>query len=449
MVTSLILNGINVLSAPIFTHLLSTSDYGMVSNFTTWASIFNAVLGLGFSYTIGNAKIDFEKRLNEYIGNIIILVILVTTFLMTTLPLSITMWCCFTSMSRELMIIIFPYVTCNVILGIVQIRYIFESKYIKNALITIIPVIFSVIFSVILIIMADILPYLGRILGNCTPIMLIGMCYGFWYIKKCKISLLISDCKYALKISLPMIPHGLAMIVLGQIDRVMIIRYYGSSEAGIYSLGYTVGMLISIVSIAMGQATQPWIYQKYREKLYESIKRLERDILFMMATGIIIYCLVVPEILRILADKKFWSSIDIIYPVAVAAFCQFVYNLYSNIETYHKKTIIVGVSSAVAAVINFILNYIFLPRYGYKVAAYTTLVGYSVLMFIHYYACKKITKREIYNFGYEISLLLVVCLLAFAAKQMQSYVLLRWGLAVVIVGAIIYKKKEILKEGTW
>lgn len=445
VITSLILNGINVLAAPIFTRLLSTADYGIVSNFTTWTSIMNAVLGLGLSYTIGNAKIDFENRLDEYIGNIISLVTLVTLILILTLPLSVAMWSSVTFMSRELVFIIFPYILCNVNFGIVQVRYIFESKYIKNALITIIPVLISVIVSVILIVRTDIYPYLGRVLGNCIPVIIVGFGYGIWYIKKSNPSAFISDCRYALKISLPMIPHGLAMIVLGQIDRVMIIKYYGNSEAGIYSLGYTVGMLISIIAIAMGRATQPWIYRKYNERDYKSIKKLEHDILTIMATGIVVYCLVVPEILHILADKKFWNSIDVIYPVAVAAFCQFVYSLYSNIETYHKKTVIIGTSSAIAAGINFILNHIFLPIFGYQAAAYTTFVGYSVLMLIHYYACKRITKREIYNFRFETGSLLVICLLVFAASQMQNYVILRGGLAMVIGGTLVYKKKDILK----
>ena len=70
-------------------------------------------------------------------------------------------------------------------------------------------------------------------------------------------------------------------------------------------------------------------------------------------------------------------------PVAMGCVCQFMYTLYVNIEQYKKKTVGMAIASVTAALINYALNALFIPKYGYIAAAYTTLFGYLVLFIIH------------------------------------------------------------------
>ena len=48
----------------------------------------------------------------------------------------------------------------------------------------------------------------------------------------------------------------------------------------------------------------------------------------------------------------------------------------------------ISIGTILAAGINFGLNLLLVPRYGYIVAGYTTLVGYLCLLVYHFFSCK-------------------------------------------------------------
>ncbi|HRB67049.1 MAG TPA: polysaccharide biosynthesis C-terminal domain-containing protein, partial [Chitinophagales bacterium] len=52
-------------------------------------------------------------------------------------------------------------------------------------------------------------------------------------------------------------------------------------------------------------------------------------------------------------------------------------------------------SFAVSAVINFVLNLIYIPKYGYAAAAYTTLVSYGFMLMCTYIICKKVVVARV------------------------------------------------------
>ena len=54
------------------------------------------------------------------------------------------------------------------------------------------------------------------------------------------------------------------------------------------------------------------------------------------------------------------------------------------VEIYLEKTKGVAVASIISALTNILLNYIFIPKFGYLAAAYTTLVSYILLAVMHY-----------------------------------------------------------------
>ena len=59
-VSNVVLRAVSIFSAPIFTRLLTTADYGQVANFNIWQNVLASVFCLCLSYSIGRAKIDFK-----------------------------------------------------------------------------------------------------------------------------------------------------------------------------------------------------------------------------------------------------------------------------------------------------------------------------------------------------------------------------------------------------
>lgn len=87
-------------------------------------------------------------------------------------------------------------------------------------------------------------------------------------------------------------------------------------------------------------------------------------------------------------------------PVSMGCICQFLYTLFVNVEQFKKKTIGMAFASAVAAIVNLTLNYIFIPQIGYLAAAYTTLVGYLCLLCIHMYLVYRLKLNNVYSYRF-------------------------------------------------
>ena len=51
------LRSVSIITAPIFTRLLTTEDYGKISNFTSWQNILAIFMGVFLNYSIEPAAI--------------------------------------------------------------------------------------------------------------------------------------------------------------------------------------------------------------------------------------------------------------------------------------------------------------------------------------------------------------------------------------------------------
>ena len=69
--------------------------------------------------------------------------------------------------------------------------------------------------------------------------------------------------------------------------------------------------------------------------------------------------------------------------------------IYTAIQNYHKKTAYVAAGTIVTMVINVILNYVCILRFGYMAAAYTTAASYFILLVMQGYLEKKVTGRRV------------------------------------------------------
>jgi O-antigen/teichoic acid export membrane protein len=446
MVANILIRSTAIITAPIFTRLLSTSDYGLASNFVAWLSIFLVFTGVGLPYSIGNAKMDFPTQLNKFLASIQTLGSSIAILFLFMAMLFKQQLATIMMLEEDLVIIMFVYLLLLPSVVFAQEKYKFQLLYKENIYIAIFNSIGAILFCIILILYVyDDKRYYGRIIGLILPMFLMGFFFYYKILKDGWSFNIIKYWSYALKISLPMIPHALAMVVLGQIDRVMIIKYSGDSDAGLYSFGFAYAVLLMIFSNAVMQAYKPWLYISYQNNDLKSIKNSNKLITFCMCILTIVIILITPEVLKILGAKEFWEAKWVVMPVALGALFQYIYTTYSGLELYHKKTTIIAIGSVSAAIINYLLNYTFIPIYGYTAAAYTTFISYFMLALFHLFAYRKICKKVVYNdkFTWIIGgFTVIICLMI---PKLYSYVFIRYMMLLLLLSIVgITKKKEIL-----
>ena len=123
--------------------------------------------------------------------------------------------------------------------------------------------------------------------------------------------------------------------------------------------------------------------------------------------------------------------------------------MYVNIEQYEKKTKGMAVATCIAALIDIVLNYLLIPRYGYWVAAYTTMISYIVLFLIHFILVHRMKLHIVYNTIYVFGIICLMLFIGLLMPKLYEINWLRYCILVIYIGCLIvlliYNRKEIIK----
>lgn len=445
-ISNVALRAISIITAPIFTRLLATSDYGIVNIFTSWQNIFAIFIGLGLSYSIGRAKIDFPDDFDGYLSSIQGLSTAIGFLFLIVMTIGQSLFSEILALDPNLVVTLFVYLLFFPSVEYVQARFRFIYRYNVNVAIAAYSTIITVIVSIILILYSPWNRYTSRIYGMTFPSLLLAIGCWVYITRRGKKLINVAYWKYALKIALPMIPHSLAMVVLGQIDRIMIGRIIGESEAGIYSFGYSYAVIGSVIINAIGQAWQPWLYDQLKENKIDNIKKASVPLNSLVLVFTIGFITVAPEAIMLLGAPDYWDAKWMVAPVAIGTFYQYIYSNFSNVELYTKKTIWIAVGSVMAAVLNYILNAIFIPIYGYNIAAVTTMVGYLALMVFHWVFARVTFGQDVY----DSKSVLLHCILATGIGLLMMYLydgtVLRYAALIVFLSVAGFINRTELKK---
>jgi O-antigen/teichoic acid export membrane protein len=207
-------------------------------------------------------------------------------------------------------------------------------------------------------------------------------------------------------------------------------------------------MLVS----ALNTAFSPWLAEKLNNKNYDEIRKFTKIYIVFFVTIAIGIVLIAPEILMILGGKSYMEAKYVIPPVAMGCIVQFMYIFYVDIEQFKKQTIGMAIASVIAALVNYILNFILIPKYGYLVAAYTTLVGYIILLAIHMYLVLRLGYKNVYSNIFIISTISVTGIIAALVMLSYSnnpirYICIALYIAIILIGIKKYNEqfKRMLK----
>ena len=114
-------------------------------------------------------------------------------------------------------------------------------------------------------------------------------------------------------------------------------------------------------------------------------------LLAILLSGVIWFA---PEIILIFTNRNYVEAANVVPPVAMSMFLLFYAQLFINVEFYHEQKRSLIWASVGAAAANLVLNWIYIPRFGYVAAAYTTLVSYILFVLCNYLAMKKLLRNK-------------------------------------------------------
>lgn len=445
-VANLFNKAIAFITIPIFTRMLTTSEYGIVSTYIACVGIMGYFMGLSSEYTVRNAFIDHKKNIPRYMSSMYLMTLFVSIFIAIVVTLVNTKWRFMTSQIICICCLIQAFMTY--ILNATAYRYMMEKEFIRRSILLAMPNLISVILGIFFIYLLKDNKEMGRIVGYVISYSLFGMLCLFQAWRKHKPEVSIELWRYILNISLPLVLQGVSMLVLSQSDRIMITSLRSESETGIYSAIYSLSMMATAVTGALEGIWTPWFTERYKKKDYKGISKRAGEYLRITAIISVMAMLVAPEVLKIMAPKEYWSGIALIPPLVISVYIMQMYSSLVGLEVHEKKTKSMSVMSVLSMMFNVILNYIFIPQYGALAAAYTTLASYFLLFILHWFNVKKINGSVFIWKDYFIPSAVIV-FFTIGYYFVINCVLLRWigAFLIGIIGIIIlYKKRLFLME---
>ena len=126
----------------------------------------------------------------------------------------------------------------------------------------------------------------------------------------------------------------------------------------------------------------------------------------------------------------------IVAPLLLCSLFAFSSRLFVSIEKYNKKTLLTALCTIAAAAVNVPLNYIFIKRYGYIAAAYTTAFCYMLLLVIHAAFVRLFIKEDCVKLTKPLAMILVCGVLMGLIMPLYGVkfgAFIRYGLAAALL----------------
>lgn len=441
-----LLKGLSFLSVPLFARILTTEDFGLYNTFIAYEGILFVIIGLALHSSYKNAFFKYKNGRYDYrayvsASMVLIMFSLVLWLLVTNIFHNEIGECLGLTHIELNLLILFSFgssiITC--FNSDKSINYDYKSFLIVSAS----NAIFNITLSLLLIYTVyDTQRYFGRVVGSVVPVILLACLIIYSNFKKSKPHNLKEFWKWGIVYSLPIIPHGISQIVLSQFDRIMISKMIGPAEAGLYSFAYILNTIILVTATSLETVWLQWFYEKMNEKNEKGIKPF--TVLFIAGIALLTSLLILlcPELVLFLGGEKYEPAIYCSIPILLSGFFTFLYYLPAAVEYYNEKTTYIAIATVLAAGINILLNYLFIPLYGYIAAAYTTVITYILYFLFHCVMSIIIQGRFIFPKGPILISITSVLILAFVSYVCIEMMWVRLLIALLLFSIGFYCEEK-------
>jgi len=296
---------------------------------------------------------------------------------------------------------------------------------------------------------------LSQLIGNALitlitlPFLLKNMVFNFYY----------SELKKMLNYGIPLVFSTISMMLLTMGDRYIIKYFLNYSEVGIYSLGYKIASVVNVLIIQSFQTGfLPIAYKNFdkpdAQRFFSKILTYYTFVLVLSSLGLSLFA---KEIIELFSKSEEFNIAYTIVPFIALAFVfkgiQYVYSLGLHFSKKTKYNAFIVLS---AAILNFILNMILIPKFGIYGAAIATIVSWLIMSTAFYKFSFKFykVKYELRNILLLISVGIGLYLLSLLFQDTAVYlrIILKSLLLITFPGILwvfkFYEKAEItiLKE---
>lgn len=230
----------------------------------------------------------------------------------------------------------------------------------------------------------------GLILGSILSIVLaIPILYKYSIGKKFIISknISISLSSELAKFGVPLVMGNLAAWILSLSDRYVLEFYRDSLEVGIYSACYSISehsilLISSLFALTSGSIMFHILEKDGEKRCAEFLSDVTRYFLIFCIPAVVGLSVLAKPIIILMTSEAYHEGYNTIPFIASGAFFLGLQQRYHAGFRIRKKNNYIAIGIIISGILNLGLNFLLVPKYGYKAAAFTTLLSYIFLLLI-------------------------------------------------------------------
>lgn len=434
--SNILLRGISVITAPVFSRLLGTSGYGVLSVYNVWARVGAVAIPLQTQGTLANARLEYpeeeQKKYQSSVMSLSVLCFLAVGALMVPFGGNVAS---VLQLPKILIPLMLLHAFGSFVTSFLNNKFTYEFKAGRNFAMSAGTTLATVGVSLLLVLQ---FPqgsrYMGRILGNSLVYGLLGIVFCLYILWQGKTFWNPRYWKFCLSLCLPLVFYNLSDLILSQSDQVMLQQLLDTSSVGMYGLAYTFCNVLFTIFHSLNNTWVPFFFDDIKNGARDQVKSSAKTFLELFTVLSMGFVLLAPEVFRIYAGRDFWDGASLIPLFATGYYLNFLCTFPVNYEYSRKKTKAVAVITVSCSLVNLGLNYVLIQSLGMMGAALATTVSHALQLLLHYGYTRYFLGKGDYPFGIRSwALYLGGYLLAVGSVFLiQSAWLLRWAVGAAL-----------------
>lgn len=448
VICGFIQKSISMISTPIFTRVLSEEEYGISSTFAAWLIIVNLIVTLTLYRSIMNLFVKYENKENvlTYVCGLSITISVIWTIVavMFSKQLSSLM-----GLSKSLVIAMFIYSIGESIIQCWMIykRYTYEYK---SAIFVTLLLSFVTCFGGVACVLLIKSTAEWKIYPQVIVYFLVGIIIYFSLFRKNKVFFNSSIWKFSLGFCIGLFPHYISEFILQSSDKIMINYICTSEDVAFYSVAYAVGSLIALFANAINTSFVPYQYQKIQEREFKELSKTANGVQALLALILALLMLFSREIVLIFGGTKYLPCADVIVPICLGVYFNYMFQLFARVQEYYNKKITIVIPSILCAVLNIVLNYIFIKPFGYAAASYTTFFCFALFCFIHYLFYRQTCNKEnqgilLYDGRTLFLISIIITIFGAFILVIQEHYFIKYIICLALIIIIVLNRKKFMR----
>ena len=192
----------------------------------------------------------------------------------------------------------------------------------------------------------------------------------------------------------PILIAGLAFVFNETADKILI-KYLlpkgiAMRELGIYSACYKLTIFLTLFVQAYRFAAEPFFFSRYKRPNAKKIYSLMMSVFVLVSLGVFLFVTLYIDYIKLILRSELYHEGIKIVPIVLCA--NIFLGIYYNLSVWYKvinKTYYAAIISITGSLITLSLNLLFIPRFGYIGAAWTTFLCYFFMAIISFFLSKK------------------------------------------------------------